>query len=388
MAYAAYFSFEWLGSVDYIQTQTRATLAETLADPALRALFAGSGAFRLVWGPACYQAPVSAVADTTVFVCEAPPLGSKNSSSESNEKETVLYVAVAGTHPLSVFNWFLDLDVARVVPWPHAAAPDGAPLGMAQGTLLGLRTLLALRDPFASDSDSTEEGAGTTGTTTTKATAGPTLVEYLSTRAKECAAQGKRLRVVTVGHSLGGALAHATALFLHDTARTWAPRDADVAVGAVTFAAPTFATAALARHYDRCLGARTVRLANRYDLVPAAWDVDELSRVYTLYEPAAPTPLALAVALQGVIDAVRDRAYRHVCAAQHPFAQAPQRPDHDFLRQVVVQHNQSYFLYLRMQALAPFIARHVPLMRELIWFVFVTFFVLLLPVILHRVSLP
>ena len=363
MAYAAYFACEWLGSTDYIQSQTRASLTETLEDPELQQLLADEesgedGVFDLVWGPACYQAVMSAVADNTMFVCEKRQKGARA------RQTCVLYVSIAGTHPLSAFNWFLDLSVVRAVPWPYAqradcffsvvqqtaASPPATPrrtgedqsdLRLSSGTLLGLKTLLALRDPATQQS----------------------LVEYLAARAAACKERGERLSVVVVGHSLGGALAGAMALYLHDNVSVWDTHGI-ARISCVSFAGPTIGNKLLARYYDACLGSRTRRIANVYDIVPLAWDSAYMPQMFRVYEPQLPTPAPLRMVIQVLINTVGPKHYAHVRDDQKFFRGTPPQRDHDWVVEVMAQHSKSYFTHFDMNALAPLIAEHAPLFRE------------------------
>lgn len=347
-------------------------------------------AYELCWGPACYQAGMSMVADNTMFVARR------------RDDPARLYIGVAGTHPLSLFSWlFHDFDVYNLVEWPYArrtdefyrivhsehghepctpaAAPAAAGAGspdaaasaqavdaldcsesdadhrlmVSQGTFRGLKTLVAMQDP---------------------ATKQP-LLRFL---AEQCEAfhrahagssssssgtERARLDITVTGHSLGGALCHALALYLHDNVSVWDAHDC-ARLACVSFAGPTIGNRLLARYYDACLGARSRRVANMYDIVPHAWDSEYMPQMYHIYEPHIATPVALEVLLQVFVSTIAPKHYAHVCDAQKFFAGPTPDPANDFVAEVMAQHSKSYFTHYRLNALAPLIAEHAPLFRE------------------------
>lgn len=438
MAFAAYFATAWLGDRDYIERETTRTLRAFLERPDVADLVArpdgsceteansdrkkekkkgttrkrrrsvaareeeeqqegratvdenkeeeNEKGYELVWGPACYQAGLSMVADNTMFVARR------------RSDPARLYVGVAGTHPLSLFSWlFHDFDVYNLVEWPYARRTDefyrivrgedttGHETGtvqpatgpasakaattseasaqeadaldcsenewdrrlmVSQGTFRGLKTLVAMQDP---------------------ATKQP-LLRFL---AEQCEAfhrmhsssDGARLDITVTGHSLGGALCHALALYLHDNVSVWDAHGC-ARLACVSFAGPTIGNRLLARYYDACLGARTRRVANMYDIVPHAWDSEYMPQMYHIYEPQIATPVALEVLLQVFVSTIAPRHYAHVCDAQKFFAGPAPDPANDFVAEVMAQHSKSYFAHYRLGALAPLIADHAPLFRE------------------------
>jgi hypothetical protein len=111
---------------------------------------------------------------------------------------------------------------------------------------------------------------------------GETLLQFLNR------AVGQNANVVVTGHSKGGALAIAAALWL---AETWAPaRQAEVEC--YSFAGPTAGNAAFAQRYNARLGNRTRRIVNPRDVVPQAWvpeNLDALRGFYPILGPAITT---------------------------------------------------------------------------------------------------
>ena len=79
-------------------------------------------AWDIVWGPACYRAPVTVFDDTLVYVvrCRLTP--------------TRYVVVIRGTNPVSAFDWlFGDLWTGRVMPWAYADQAGSISLSAALG---------------------------------------------------------------------------------------------------------------------------------------------------------------------------------------------------------------------------------------------------------------
>ena len=112
---------------------------------------------------------------------------------------------------------------------------------------------------------------------------GETLVQFLSRRVEQNAV------VAITGHSKGGALAIATALWLDEN---WAA-SRQVQIDCFSFAGPTSGNAAFAQYYNSRLAARTRRIVNRRDIVPQAWVPQTLRTVPEFYPLLAPAVNAL-----------------------------------------------------------------------------------------------
>jgi hypothetical protein len=156
--------------------------------------------------------------------------------------------------------------------------------------------------------------------------AGETLLQFLD-RAVESGAQ-----LTVVGHSKGGALALATALWL---AEDFAPGK-NVSVDCFTFAGPTAGDAAFAAHYDRVLGARTRCIVNRRDIVPQAWAVADLSAIGAAY------PL-LDLPTDALSRSVDTFGYTHVGGTQVAFT-PPGGPPRDLVQELIFQHLDAYLI--------------------------------------------
>src|SRR5262249_8685312 len=138
---------------------------------------------------AYFQVNASGPADSVMFIASAP-------------EDRQLVVTIAGTNPNSIFDWFvLDWDVGKVVRWPYGSHPQGA--AISEGSWLGLQILRALRP-----------GYGVPGM-------GTTLGEFLTLAMRDL---NQTTTLIVTGHSLGGALSPALALWLQETQSFWDPR--------------------------------------------------------------------------------------------------------------------------------------------------------------------
>jgi Lipase (class 3) len=107
--------------------------------------------------------------------------------------------------------------------------------------------------------------------------AGATLVDFLRTEAKNAA-----LEVVVTGHSKGGALAPALALWLAETRAHWDPT-ARARIGCYAFAGPTPGNGAFGRRVGAKLDGPSRRVVNTNDIVTHAWDDAGIASIPDLY---------------------------------------------------------------------------------------------------------
>jgi hypothetical protein len=117
---------------------------------------------------------------------------------------------------------------------------------------------------------------------------GKTLLEFLNNAA------GQNASIAVTGHSKGGALAVATALWL---AENWAPaRQAEIEC--FSFAGPTAGNAAFAARYNARLSQRTRSIVNRRDIVPQAWVPKNLQTLPELYPALGPAVKLLNTSIE------------------------------------------------------------------------------------------
>lgn len=179
---------------------------------------------------------------------------------------------------------------------------------------------------------------------------GVTLLAFL--RAAVAAAAGDPVDVVVTGHSKGGALATALALWLADTqgqtdqAFRWDPRR-EATVRCFAFAGPTAGNAALAARVDRVLGTHCHRIPNALDVVPHAWRVEDLDAIGTLYTNARPVPL-LRDLLAEIVSKVGPLGYAHTRAMVTELPGTETAGLTDFFLQLVDQHLAGYLRALEL----------------------------------------
>jgi len=93
------------------------------------------------------------------------------------------------------------------------------------------------------------------------------------------------LNITVAGHSLGGALSPVTALWLSQTQSTWDPTSR-ATISCLPSAGPTPGNADFATLYNSsAVGAKTTRIHNSIDVIPHAWNADDLGEIPDLYEP-------------------------------------------------------------------------------------------------------
>ena len=204
------------------------------------------GHWEVVWGPAIFQAHKSDVADNTMFIARCLD-------------EPKLVISIAGTNPYSWFNWLIeDLPVRRKEAWPTF---DGGPPQLepkiSQGTGNGLRVLQRMKVD------------------------GKTVVDFLQSY---LTTQTEPLEIIVTGHSLGGALSPAMAVYLADTQSIW-DSEGRAKVALMPIAGPTPGNVDFATYGEKKLNGRIERIWNQKDIVPHAWDKELMKELRTLYEP-------------------------------------------------------------------------------------------------------
>lgn len=347
----------------------------------------GLGSWQIAWGPETFRAPTSLVDDVMVVALQ---------QEHAAGARPRYAVAIRGTNPVSVFDWvFGDLWVNEQLDWP-GAAPAGARLAAstrlglsliqslggsnlaALGTTLAValrdfaeripeidpQQLLAQPDSFTESDllarlrrltglpgEKVRDGAferlkgwlGLDAAPRANGTPARRALDLISEAIAAQRAPGRTLldfletlpagtRVDVTGHSKGGALAVATALWLHEAFA--AARG--IEIRCFSYAGPTAGNAAFARRYDAALGARTRRIVNPLDLVPSAWESDDLRRIgRAVYPKLLPATEALAAGVAGL-------AYTHVGGTLRELA--PHAGGGDLVREIVHQHLDAYLV--------------------------------------------
>jgi hypothetical protein len=164
---------------------------------------------------------------------------------------------------------------------------------------------------------------------------GRTLVEFLAEQARV-----RPVEVIVTGHSKGGALAPALALWLKDAQNGdegWDPSGRSE-VGCVTFAAPTPGNAAFARRIDAVLGERHQRIVNTNDVVTHAWAADQLLEIPALFGRRSQPFTRL---IDVVARDTKDLQYQHASEGVLTFAGAPV-DTRSFAQELIHQHLDAY----------------------------------------------
>jgi hypothetical protein len=239
-----------IGSADQIE----ASLASTI-DAQLMNFQPEIGTWTVVWGPAVFQAPGSIRADNVMYVAQGGPDTATNGQ---------LVVAIAGTDPYSAFDWLIeDGLVSKVVPWLTGSPPSGSDPRISFSTFSGLTFLQTLR------AGPRQPGVGTL------------LQDLLTT-----GLPGSPLITVT-GHSLGGALSPAVALWLSNIQGQWDPTGRSQ-LACLASAGPTPGNGDFASYFSSQLGTATTRIWNAIDVVPHVWQASDIAAIPDLYAPEIP----------------------------------------------------------------------------------------------------
>lgn len=283
--------------------------------------------WEVVWGPAVLQYPSDGYALNAMYV--ASPIG----------QPTRFVIAVAGTNIPSALDWFLeDFNVSIQVPWTAPPAAGSPAISMA--TASGLSILVT-----------TKPSAGLPG-------AGLTLQQFLSRATLSSAA----LQVETTGHSLGGALSPALALWLADhqgTPTGWDPKKV-ATVSAMPTAGATPGNLDFASYYDSRLGTSTQRFHNSLDVVPHCWNLTTMGQLPTLYAPAIPesrgidtlVSQATAAASKGDYAPIMPTAPPIIGTLNSSLVNPVATAEANYLAQMGYQHTTAYYIVFGLPSLA------------------------------------
>ena len=217
------------------------------------------GKWELVWGTAVYQAAGSWVSDHTMFVA-------KYITSSQSESEQYI-ISIAGTNPLSLYNWLVvDSDVGKVKDWNGGEPwrgdylnPDAQKPGIARGMAVGTKTLI----------------------TQMRSNDGILLLEYLK---QLTANTTKPITITVAGHSMAGGLSPCLGLLLLDRQSEWNLAN-KATVKVFTFGGPSPGNMSFAKYYNNKFGENSQRGWNNNDLVPLAWESETLQKGPSIFVP-------------------------------------------------------------------------------------------------------
>lgn len=236
------------------------------------------GPWEVVWGPGIFQSlssKISKIPDNTIYVAKTKGKGT----------QVKYVVAIAGTtgNNFFSFDWLIeDFFVSAAIPWPYAR-PGSLKPHIALGTYIGFSILKTIKP--------CEGLPGSRGYHGLKHS--QTILDFFK---KEFRNRKDKAEVITTGHSLGGALSPVLALWLADTKPSWDPKNKSN-IKTYPSAGATPGDKDFAAYYDSRLPPKpgpteplelqqyTDRIWNNKDVVPHAWNHDDLEKIPFLYMP-------------------------------------------------------------------------------------------------------
>lgn len=257
----------------------------------------------IVWGPVSYTVPGAVYPENLMYVVKL----------ESTSTETQYAVAIRGTNGKVLLDWLLeDFDIIQMIPW-SSFAPNAPGTGnISESTSIGLTILLNMLDPITFQ----------------------TLVEFLKS---EMLSAGplpvNPISLCVTGHSLGGTLASALALYLRDNQQPWDPAS-KATVTTIHFAAPTAGDSDFANHFDATFTytgqcplplwvdpnvvvtsksfADCVR--NQYDIARLVWNTADMNQIEQLYsgESGINAPFGTSEIITAITSATTNNGYTQV----------------------------------------------------------------------------
>lgn len=303
LAFVSYLGDELTGSG--VEAQLKKCLDTALAKKA------DIRQWELAWGPAVYRFPVIAkYEDNMMFVAR------------HKGNPAHLAIVVRGTNFSALLNWLVeDFDVDDQVAWivPKGKSAQGQPK-ISKGTSEGLHIL---QNKLTATSDTSSQQQS--------------LLQFLTAQAKT---YPSGLQIDVTGHSLGGALSPALALWLSENLGSQAK------IAVYPLAGPTAGNEDFATYYDSVLGTSTHRMWNPYDVVPLAWNYESMGRMADLYEPVRRANPGERILIDGLRSLVKDKGYAQIDPTQEALPGAvsddPNGERVDWLREVAWQHHCGY----------------------------------------------
>jgi hypothetical protein len=377
----------------YIPADNRALLLRAMTE-SLSTLAPVKDQWDIVWGPAAFSSTEVGFDDAAMYVAR------------NRQEPATFAIAIRGTDPISATDWlFGDLLVTRQRPWAYDSAPNAkislstawglsvlqhltadAPQLAAPGKAVTAPTLVAqavadapawmqavaakasfaeriaaiearrlLSIGVAARLDLLEDlGADPIAQMIGRIdfddgrTSRITLKQFLSDAVK---AANRPVKICVTGHSKGGALSPALALWLADTQGGGPVADGDqwdperkATVWAYSFAGPTAGDGGFVSHCNDVLGLRCFRVVNALDVVPHAWNVDDLGLIPNLYPSIPDAERVVLKVLTGLVkDKVANLDYQHVgtgsSVIQFP---GKETSPAEFFTQAIHQHLDGY----------------------------------------------
>ncbi|NEO92635.1 MAG: lipase family protein [Moorea sp. SIO3G5] len=246
------------------------------------------GTWDVVWGPVVHQIKGSKYATNSMYVAK---------------KDNQYVVAIAGTNPSSLFDWFPeDFSVKKQVDWQNGDIPkcrvkfrdETDKPKISKGTCIGLKKLEEMK---SSDQ---------------------TVLDFLGDEVKSAGEPTENIEIIFAGHSLGGALSPTLALAALDQQSKWCGscEEKDFKILVYPSAGPTPGNKYFANYYDSRLGENTTRIWNDIDIVPHAWDEDMLDKIPGLYKWDILPGMAVRALVEIAKDLAGNGEYTQLVVAQ------------------------------------------------------------------------
>lgn len=298
------------GDADSIAAQVKGDLTKIFADAKIQNMI---GKWDLVWGPKVVVGPMDLElhhkAINTMYIAH---------NAETNNYT----VAIAGTNASSLYDWFVeDFWVNKQVVWPFLPADfKGTKPKISNGTNFGLNQLIGMADNQAS------------------------AREYL----RDHISDGST--VMVTGHSLGGALSPSYGLYLKDTAKEWDPNN-KAKLDVMAMAGATPGDSNFVTYFNDRVGSTYERVWNSIDVVPHAWQPDQLQAIPSLYAPTIEPDLVLKALATVALFISRKGDYKQLnTVAGFPSEVQSETGDtiKMFLAELLYQHIQAYYNHFQV----------------------------------------
>lgn len=298
-----------------IQGSTSQAIDAVLNDPTVQSYI---GNWKRVWGP--YVAVTSDLkAENTMYIAQQEGTGQ-------------CVVAIAGTDPTCIDDWFFeDFNAATAVAWPFGSNLPSPTPKITQATDTGLTALVKMTYPqYPNNGSGTPQSAFS-------------FLQALNPQ-----------NITVTGHSLGGALSPAYALYLKNNM----PQTTTILCLAVAGATP--GDEAFVNYYTSLLGNTTERVWNSFDVVPHAFQVNGTNMVGEIPKLYVP-PLKWDVTLDPFIAYAEGAGKLYNLQQLSPSTMGfaswiytaanvnnPKIDPTTYLGQVVCQHIPSYAFYFKI----------------------------------------
>lgn len=251
LSYLSNASLLTLGKQEDKKEKTAERIQNILSWDIIRKLI---GVWDVVWGPCVFKhdpEKIIGAADNTMFVAV----------NDSNNGYPQYVISIAGS--MSLFDYLVeDFDVKNTWDWPYYIDnPPGLTPWISEGTHIGLK-ILTENEQMKSY--------------------GQNIYDFLKDLMK---VHQEKVEIVVTGHSLGGALSAALALYLADRKDEWDP-ERHAVLSAYPTAGPPIGNPDFVTYFESRIGCCTTRIWNSIDLVPHLWNM--LDEGLCLYCPEVP----------------------------------------------------------------------------------------------------